>query len=321
MTGLTVGRVRGARRGEAAHRPGFGDALLEDLPVDGLAVREHHPRVHRLVALSERRVDLHLAEERVHAEGARLVGDDRDDPVADARIAEQVAQQAGEHHGCRRRARPTAGEELRVRRVTGQVERLGAHHPARQQPTKRAAAHEQVLDLVGVRARMVVGGLGLGESLVGDGQLEQVAERAQLRLADLLDLVGRVASFEPDAEGPSLDGVREDHRRRSVLFERELVRGVHLAIVVTTAAEVAKIVVGQVLDHLAQTRIGAEEMLADVCPTFCRVLLKLAIRDAVHLVDEHAVHVAREQLVPLSRPDHLDDVPAGARGRFPRAPG
>src|ERR1700680_3077877 len=50
---LPVGRVRGPRGGEAAHRPGFGDALFEDLPVDGLAVREHPPRVHRLVALSE----------------------------------------------------------------------------------------------------------------------------------------------------------------------------------------------------------------------------------------------------------------------------
>ncbi len=96
--GLTVRRVRGARGGEAAHRSRLGDALLEDLPVDRLAIREHHPRVNRLVALPERRVDLHLAEERVHAERARLVGDDRHDPVADARVAEQVAQQAGEHH-------------------------------------------------------------------------------------------------------------------------------------------------------------------------------------------------------------------------------
>jgi hypothetical protein len=32
----------------------------------------------------------------------------------------------------------------------------------------------------------------------------------------------------------------------------------------------------------------------------------------VHLVDEHAVDVAREQGVPLATPDHLDHVPAGA---------
>ena len=80
---LAVGRVRGARGGEAAHRARLGDALLEDLPVDRLAIGQHHPRVDRLVALPERRVDLHLAEERVHAEGARLIRDDRDDPVAD----------------------------------------------------------------------------------------------------------------------------------------------------------------------------------------------------------------------------------------------
>src|SRR5690606_5959144 len=32
----------------------------------------------------------------------------------------------------------------------------------------------------------------------------------------------------------------------------------------------------------------------------------------VHLVDEHALVVSCQQIVPLSTPDHLDDVPAGA---------
>ena len=35
----------------------------------------------------------------------------------------------------------------------------------------------------------------------------------------------------------------------------------------------------------------------------------------VHLVDEHAVDVAREQLVPCRAPDDLDDVPAHATER------
>src|ERR1700685_3522718 len=66
------------------------------------------------------------------------------------------------------------------------------------------------------------------------------------------------------------------------------------------------------LDHLAQPWIRAEEMLADVRATFRCVLLELTVGHAVHLIDEDAVHVAREQLVPLASPDHLDDVPAGA---------
>ena len=47
-------------------------------------------------------------------------------------------------------------------------------------------------------------------------------------------------------------------------------------------------------------------------PRLDRVLLELAVDGRVHLVDEHAVDVAGEQLVPLRAPDHLDDVPTGA---------
>ena len=43
-------------------------------------------------------VDLQLAEQRVHAERARLVGDDRHDALAELLVAGQVAQQAGEAH-------------------------------------------------------------------------------------------------------------------------------------------------------------------------------------------------------------------------------
>ena len=41
-------------------------------------------------------------------------------------------------------------------------------------------------------------------------------------------------------------------------------------------------------------------------------LLELAVERVVHLLDQDAVDVPRQQLVPLAAPDHLDDVPAGA---------
>ena len=63
---------------------------------------------------------------------------------------------------------------------------------------------------------------------------------------------------------------------------------------------------------MAQPRVGPEEVLADVGAAGDRVLLPLAVERVVHLLDEHAVDVAREQLVPLAAPDDLDDVPAGA---------
>src|SRR6266566_174441 len=87
---LAVGRVARARRGERRHRARFGDAFLEDLAVDSLAVRKKRLGVDRLVALPERRVDPDLLEQRVHAEGARLVGDDRHDALADVLVAQQI---------------------------------------------------------------------------------------------------------------------------------------------------------------------------------------------------------------------------------------
>ena len=75
-----VARVGGPGRLEAGHRAGLGDALLEDLAVGRLAVAEDQVGVDRLVALAVRGVDPDLLEQRVHAERAGLVGDDRHDP-------------------------------------------------------------------------------------------------------------------------------------------------------------------------------------------------------------------------------------------------
>src|SRR5262249_41743240 len=90
-----------------------------------------------------------------------------------------------------------------------------------------------------------------------------------------------------------------------------------LAVVVTAARERLQLLVGEVLDQLAQPWVGAEEVLADVRAGLDRVLLELAVGRRVHAVDEHAVDVAREQVVPGPAPDALDDVPVrGAELRF-----
>ena len=81
------------------------------------------------------------------------------------------------------------------------------------------------------------------------------------------------------------------------------------------AAEPGEVVVREVLDELAQARIRPEEVLADVGAAGDRELLELAVEGVVHLLDEEAVDVAGEELVPLAGPDHLDDVPAGAAER------
>jgi len=94
-------------------------------------------------------------------------------------------------------------------------------------------------------------------------------------------------------------------------LRRELVRGVDLPVVVPAAPQALDLVVVEVLDQLAQTRVPSEEVLADVRPVLDGEPLEVAVERLVHPLQEHPVHVARQQLVPLPAPDDLDDVPAG----------
>ena len=307
-----VRRVGRAGRLEAGHRARLGDPLLEDLAVGRLAIGEDEVRVDRRVALPERRVDPDLLEQRVHAEGARLVRDDRHDPRPELRIADQVAQDPGEDHR-RRDRRRAAGRELGIDRGGRSRQRRRSHDPARQRPAQRAASLDEVLDLLGIRARVVV--RRVLEGLVRDRQLEAVAEDPELGLVELLGLVGDVAGLDPGPERPALDRVGEDHRRGAGVLGGGLVGGVHLAVVVAAAAELGQVVVGQVLDQLLEPRVGPEEVLADVGAAGDRELLELTVERLVHLLDEQPVHVAREQVVPLAAPDDLDHVPAGAAER------
>ncbi len=159
---------------------------------------------------------------------------------------------------------------------------------------------------------MPVGRVAVFELGVGDRQLETVAEHLELAGGELLDLVRRVPRLDGGAERPPLDRLGEDHGGAALVLDRHLVRGVDLAVVVTAARQRAQLVVGEVLDQPPEARVGPEEVLADVVAALDRVLLELAVDGAVHLVDEHAVDVAGEQLVPARAPDHLDDVPPGA---------
>ena len=92
-------------------------------------------------------------------------------------------------------------------------------------------------------------------------------------------------------------------------------RRVHLAVVVAAAGQVADLVVGQVLDHGAQPRVAAEEVLPGVGARLDRVGLELAVGRGVHLVDQDPVGVLGQQRVPVAAPDDLDHVPARAAER------
>ena len=177
--GLAVGRVAGARGGERGHRAGLGDALLEELAVLLLAVGEEQLRVHRLVLLAAGGVDADLREQHLHAEGARLVGDDRHDALAPLGVAHQVAEQLGERHrGRDRLLLPGARGELVEHLGGGSRQRLRPHHALGHAPAERAAALEQVAHLVALGPRMIVG--RIVELGVRDRQLDPIAEGLEL---------------------------------------------------------------------------------------------------------------------------------------------
>ena len=296
---LAVCRVARARRGQRRHRARLGNAFLEDLPVLRLAVRQERLRVDRLVALPERRVDPDLFEERVHAERACLVGNDRDDALADILVAKEVPQQTRERHRGGRGRRPRTLRELGERRRVGLRQWLRANDALRHEPAECATALHHVLDLRRIRAGVVVRRI-FGELVIGDRQLQAVAEDLELLEAHLLRLVGDIARLDRRAERPALHGLREDRGGRAGVANRRVVRRVHLAVIVAAAPQGAELLVGEVLDELAQARVRSEKVLADVRAVGDGHALRLAVGRFGHAVHEDAVDVPREKVVPLA---------------------
>ncbi len=202
--------------------------------------------------------------------------------------------------------------QLAVRLVARQLEWPGPHDAARQVAAEGGPPLPHVLDLVRLLAGVIVRRQFCLERGVGDLQVEPVAEVLQLGDGKLLHLVGGVAGLEVRTERPALDRVRQNHSWLADVLLRGLERRVDLAVVVPATGQAAQLVVGQMRDHRAQPRVGAEEVLPDVGTGLDGVGLGLAVRGGVHLVDQHAVGVLGQQRVPVAAPDHLDNVPAGA---------
>ena len=88
-----VGRAGG---GERRHGAGFGDAFFENLAVLRFLVVHQDVAIDGLIELAAARVDAALAEHRFHAEGARFIGNDRHDVLADLGQLQQRLQHRDE---------------------------------------------------------------------------------------------------------------------------------------------------------------------------------------------------------------------------------
>ena len=230
--------------------------------------------------------------------------------VANLLVAKELRQNPHEHHGRRGLAALGALGELFEERIDRRVERLGSHGARRHEPAERLAALAEVLQLGAVVRRPVE--RRVRDVVVRDGNAEARPEGAQVAFVQFLLLVRDVLAFAGFAEAVAFDGPHEHDRRLPLVLDRGLVAVVDLDRIVTAEPQLLQLVVGQVLDHLEQARVDAEEMLAQVGARLDGVLLILPVDDLAHPLGEQALVVDRQQRIPVASPQHLDDVPPGA---------
>src|SRR5581483_11551287 len=142
--------------------------------------------------------DAELPEQRLHAESARLVRNDRDHALAELRMLHQQGQALDEGHGARQLAIAGAFEQLLEIFERRRLDAAGGDGAAGRVAAELAAALVQVRHL-----RAVLRGpeeLRVARRLVWDGDLEARLEVRDLLLVELLLLVADVAPLARLAE-------------------------------------------------------------------------------------------------------------------------
>src|SRR3989441_4068706 len=302
--------VGGASGDKGAHGARFGDSLFENLAVLCFLVIEQRVDIHGLVFLPDTGVDAHGAEERFHAEGARLVRHNGHDELADLRILQHLSQHGDESHGGRDLAALAAAEEFREEIVVVRANGLRAHAPLGYIAAQRLATRAKVLNFLAILRRAVEG--HLEAVLIAQRNAESRAEFQQLFFVQLLLLVRDVLAFARFAKSIALDGARENNGRRARVLDSDLVRGIDLLWIMATQAETLQRLIGKRLDGVEETRVSAKKRLPDVRPRRNNDLLIFTVHQLTHALDEEAFRVALENRIPLASPENLDDVPAGA---------
>ena len=150
------------------------------------------------------------------------------------------------------------------------------------------------------------------ELVVRNRDGEAVAELADRRRVELLQLVRRVLALADLAHAVALDGLGQDDGRAAFDLHRRGVRRVDLVRIVAAAVQPPDVVVGHARHHLEQLRILAEEVLAHEGAVVGLEVLVLAVDGVLHHAQQPPVVVPREQRIPVRAPDHLDHLPAVA---------
>ena len=289
---------------------------MQDLALLRLLVVQQQIGIDSRVVLAVNVEDLRGGEDRVQTERTSLIRNDRHDAVAELLITQQILEQTDERH--RRRHLLLTGTSLEHVPVLLIRHRDALLNDATlgQVATELAALLVHVLKRRVLRRGLEVRSLvRIVELIIRDVELEGVAQKLQIVRVELLHLVGRVTTSEVRAERVALNRVGEDDGRLTLMLGRRLVGRVHLAVVVTAAVERPDLLIRPVGNHGLGARIAAEEVLAHVRAVVRLEGLVIAVDGLVHQVDERAVLIGLQQLIPLAAPHDLNDVPTSTLER------
>ena len=171
------------------------------------------------VELADLAEDAELAEHALHAERARLVGDDRDDVRAELLVAQRASTGSGRRpSSSRSRARPVPSSCALNAESSGtgsggaSVRRCG-------QRRRRAPRGARAGSSISGESSAGLWKDDVADLVVGEVELEAVAEGEQRLLVHLLLLVGDVLALAGLAHPVALDRLGEDHRRLALVAD------------------------------------------------------------------------------------------------------
>src|SRR5215471_2889194 len=96
------------------------------------------------------------------------------------------------------------------------------------------------------------------------------------------------------------------------MLNRGSVGGVHLDWIVSTQPHTRELLVGKMLNHAQQPRIGAEQVLSEVSSALDQEFLVLPVGHFAQTAHQQAIAIVLNEVVPIAAPDDFDHVPSRA---------
>src|SRR5262249_5922185 len=149
--------------------------------------------VHRLVELADAGINSHLSEQRLHAESASFIRNDRNNQLADFRVTQELRQHSDEHHGRRNFSPLCALVKLFELGFRHMLDQLGTDLPLGHVTAQLFTPFLHVSKLTAVVWRTVKG--RLMKLIVRNWNTESRAEHPQLVFVQLLLLVSNILTF------------------------------------------------------------------------------------------------------------------------------